>query len=332
MSRRGGRGAFTLIELLVVMAIMSTLIGLLLPAVQKVREAGYRTECGNNLRQLAIACQNYATNTSGGYLPTAGLNGQPSTTFGDPSCRLDANKFPKNGKNQPWSWTYQILPQLEADNIYNYVDSPTAANSQNSDIYIASLPIKAFTCASRRQPTVATGTHYSAGPVFVIDFAANGGLALTDLSLVPNTGVFQWGSVQTVATKQVYTVATTRLQDLRNGSAHTVLLGEKALQQDYYAGGLVSGDTQPGIWSMGAPGSGSGRSNWDNVRVAVVDGTTGDSVGAPFLGSSVNCGIFDHQCLIRVGTPDDVEYRVCRRDGPPRYLWQPQLRSYVQSW
>src|SRR5438094_4666674 len=97
------RRGFTLIELLVVIAIIAILIGLLLPAVQKVREAAARAQCGNNLHQLAIAMHGYANNDSSGQLPPSGASNRPP--YG-------------NGSGWGFSWRVWILPHIEQGNLY----------------------------------------------------------------------------------------------------------------------------------------------------------------------------------------------------------------------
>ena len=104
-NQAAGRPAFTLIELLVVIAIISVLVALLLPAVQSVREAGSRTQCVNNLHNLALACQNHHLKT--GHLPTGGWGWSWN---GDPDRGT--------GRNQPGGWGYNVLPFVEQDNLY----------------------------------------------------------------------------------------------------------------------------------------------------------------------------------------------------------------------
>jgi prepilin-type N-terminal cleavage/methylation domain-containing protein len=122
------RCAFTLVELLVVIAIIGILIGLLLPAVQKIRHAANRISCANNLHQLALAVHSY--HDALGALPS-----DQAFTY-DPTA-------------PNWSWLAHILPQLEQDNLYRDARIGTnPPNNINQSLDQIATRVKIFLCPS----------------------------------------------------------------------------------------------------------------------------------------------------------------------------------------
>jgi prepilin-type N-terminal cleavage/methylation domain-containing protein len=215
---RSAKAAFTLIELLVVIAIIAILIGLLLPAVQKVREAAARSTCQNHLKQMALGCHNH--NDSVGYLPTQGRNVT--------SARIFISGSIAQGKDQDWGWMYQLLPFIEQDNVYKITNTPMTTDGDDK---IKQTAIKIYFCPARRAPVIR-----ALGNGALNDYVGNGG---TDTNA--RTGVIIARSSATVGASFVVTVAT-----IKDGTSNTIMLGEKHLKTSGYAGG--QGNDNQGYW------------------------------------------------------------------------------------
>jgi prepilin-type N-terminal cleavage/methylation domain-containing protein len=274
---RSKRNAFTLIELLVVIAIIAILIGLLLPAIQRVREAAARTQCSNNLRQLAVACMNYAETY--GTLPGSGVppnyvnpgpqglpaNGATSYGFNDAGCCGSGWPF--------WSWIARTLPFVEQDLLYA---QGGVANNQplgvGTAVALVGTPIDTFFCPSDTAMALktrkteenlenmttamsnykgVTGSCWSWGTWQVPCAAGLDGLIVSN-------GCFSRGNYN--KGKLV------KLTDITDGTSNTLMLGEDIPEFDAHVGWAYSNGAQstcaiPPNYNEGDPG----YRDWFNV-------------------------------------------------------------------
>src|SRR5262245_18726709 len=223
-SPTSGRSAFTLIELLVVIAIVAILMGLLLPAVQKVREAAARMSCQNNLKQIGLAVHNYHDVNSS--FPPASLGGDGEV-----------------------SWAVVILPYLEQDNLFRQWNLNLRYTYYRHPASTVGAQVRTYYCPSRRaMPQYSLSGHtrapWGGSPGALGDYAGNGGnttlgwndprsgpgvLLYADVTFGPNDTIANWRSLS-------------RFADVTDGLSNTLLIGEKHVRPSQF-GQDPAGDT-----------------------------------------------------------------------------------------
>jgi prepilin-type N-terminal cleavage/methylation domain-containing protein/prepilin-type processing-associated H-X9-DG protein len=291
---RYGRHGFTLIELLVVIAIIAILIGLLLPAVQKVREAANRIKCANNLKQQALAAHNYES--AQGEFPTGA---RPS---------VDVAGVPTLGTNV---WV-ELLPYFEQDNLrrkWDFVDNRNnVAGGRNAT---QAQVIKILICPSDRLPDpvweltqfypVLPVPTWAFGFYGMTSYGGNAGTRSVPTEQLSRDGVFFVGS-------------NVRLTDITDGSSNTLLFGERYHRDAEYE------RVRPAVWPAAPPMAGWGR--WGFVANF---GTSGNiSLSTP---QRINYGVppngdmatmLDRACVFGSGHPGGANFAFA--DGSVRFL------------
>jgi len=134
------RKGFTLIELLVVIAIIAILIGLLLPAIQKVREAASRLSCQNNLKQIGLGYQNF--HSTYGFFAPGGVTGPTSGAINPIYTTLGVKKY-----SIQHGWAIYLLPYMEQESLYKQYNFDLSWNNI-SNLPVTSTPLKSFLCST----------------------------------------------------------------------------------------------------------------------------------------------------------------------------------------
>jgi prepilin-type N-terminal cleavage/methylation domain-containing protein/prepilin-type processing-associated H-X9-DG protein len=214
------RRGFTLIELLVVIAIIAVLIGLLLPAVQKVREAAARTQCQNNLKQIGLACLTFHDVNKSfppGYVAVAPY---PETTPG-------------------WGWEAYLLPYLEQDNLHRQIDFSQPVENSPAIQTVVSVYLCPSDGVAPAPFPLTDGTFTPLALAAPSSYAATVGDDSSDADGYIGNGVF-------------YRNSWTRIADITDGTSNTTLAGDRAWSQAHgiWAGALNNAITRAGTQNV----------------------------------------------------------------------------------
>jgi prepilin-type N-terminal cleavage/methylation domain-containing protein/prepilin-type processing-associated H-X9-DG protein len=211
------RDAFTLIELLVVIAIIAILIGLLLPAVQKVREAAARMKCSNNLKQLGIALHAY--HDTNGRFPHATYNYIDSVGF---------TPAPYNNTQDRRCWAHDIMPYIEQDNLYTWFDNfMKTGQSALAFPGLDTVVVKTFMCPS--DPTSPKTHTYWGGLTGQATQGFSGNYVLCG-----GNSYFNVNSYLDSANLNgmFYALSRTKMTDVTDGTSNTAMSSELILSPD----------------------------------------------------------------------------------------------------
>lgn len=247
-----GSRAFTLVELLVVVAIIGILISLLMPAVQSARESARRTQCMNNLKQLALAGQSHLT--AQGVFPSGGWGYR---WVGDPDRGF--------GRNQPGGWLYALLPYLDQQNLFDLGRGGSAPQKRDAAETLSRTALPVANCPSRRRPIAYphnTGTAQAnflfnpgvdgvaCAPSTVVaksDYCSNGGTSWqgthTGPATVAEAAGYAWRS-PTGFNGIVFIRSEITAAHVADGMSNTLFCAEKYVAADLYTQFSGAGDSQ----------------------------------------------------------------------------------------